>query len=398
MLETIFILFSAIIIAWAVGRRSHIRLRMRLEALLAVLAVLLAGAYILAKRMDGGLGAVTNLSDRFPWGLWIAADLCGIALAAGGFVLASVVHIGHIRRFEPLLRPTVLTAFIAYTLVAAILVIDLGRPYRFWHPLVMWQPHSVMFEITMCITLYSIALTLELAPALCERIGWHRLASALHEMTLPVVIVGAILSTLHQSSFGSLFLIVPQKLHALWYTPVLPVLFFLSAVCAGMAVVIVESHLCAVFLERELPAPLLIALGRLCGWVLWGYLALKVVDAWWRGAWHHLAAVPWLGALWLAEVIVCGAWPAWWLSRLKTDHPPRGVVTAATLVIGGVVLNRINVSWLALVPYTGWVYVPSWMEVVLTLALLLMGVMTFVAVCRFAPIFPEPTPTRTPPR
>lgn len=387
MLEVIFAGIAVAVLAWALGRRSGLRFRWRLELIALAAAVLVAGFYVVAKRFEVGLGGVTNLSDRFPWGLWIAFDLCGIALAAGGFVLAAAVHIFHIRRFEPVVRPVLLTSFLAYALVALVLVIDLGRPYRFWHPLIMWQPHSVMFEITMCISLYSLVLMVELSPALFEKMGKARLAQAARALAVPMVVAGVILSTLHQSSFGSLFLIIPHKLYPLWYTPFLPLLFLLSSISAGMAVVIAESRLAARLLGRSLPKELGLELGGVLGRFLWIYLAAKLLDAAWRNVWGDLLH-PWMGGLWAAELGLGVALPACLLRR-ASGHGGRGLLAASLLVMGGVILNRLNVCWLGLLPYTGAVYFPSWMEFASTAALGLAGVLAFLSLSRFLPIFPK---------
>jgi Ni/Fe-hydrogenase subunit HybB-like protein len=385
MLELIFGIGFAAILAWVVSRRSHLRLRVRLELLLGLLTLFVGAMYAIAKRIEGGLGAVTNLSDAVPWGLWITFDLCGVALAAGGFLIAATVHVLHLRRFEPILRPTVLTALIAYQLVAAVLVLDLGRPQRFWHPLIMWQPHSVMFEITLCLTLYTLVLAVEFLPAVLERLGRPQLAESLHRLAIPVVIAGVILSTLHQSSFGSLFLIIPQKLHPLWYTPALPVFFLISAACAGLAVVIIEA--------RVYPA-LRLELGRACQWVLWGYLALKVVDLAWRGGFRDIAQPAWLGVSWLMEVVGGALLPAVWFGRAWRRRTTRGLTAASLLVVGGVELPRANISWFALIPSHGVVYIPTWMEVVITAALASAGVLAFVAIAQLIPVFPGADPAQ----
>ena len=398
MLELAFLACFAAIVWWLVSSGSHLQLHLRLELLAALLALFVAACYIIAKRFEGGLGAVSHMSDRCPWGIWIGFDLCGVALAAGGFVLAGTVHVFHSRRFAPILRPAVLTALIAYQLVAAILVLDLGRPYRFWHPLVMWQPHSVMFEITLCLTLYTCVLVVEFGSVLAEWWGWRRAAATLHAIALPTVMLGVILSTLHQSSFGSLFLIVPEKLYPLWYTPWLPVLFLLSAVCAGIAAIVGESYLCAIFLRKHLAPALLADLGRVCGRVLWAYLAVKVADLSWRGAWPSLTGQPWLGASWMAEVALGVVLPALLLHRLPPLPPARRLLTACVLVMAGVVLNRLNVCWFGLIPYTGYVYVPSWMELTLTGAFVVLGVLVFVAVAQLLPVFPGPRPAAAPAR
>jgi hypothetical protein len=194
----------------------------------AVMAAALYAAYL---RFFHGLGAATNLSDRFPWGLWIGFDvLCGVGLAAGGFTLVATVHIFNIERYQPILRPAILTAFLGYLLVIVALLFDLGRSFRIWHALVMWNPRSVMFEVAWCVMLYTTVLMLEFIPVFFERFGWRKALRRIRAISVPLVIVGVILSTLHQSSLGSLYLIVPEKLHPLWYTPLLPVLFFISAI------------------------------------------------------------------------------------------------------------------------------------------------------------------------
>jgi len=389
MLELTFGIGFVGLLAWVVTQRSHLRLRVRLELVTVLLALFLGALYAIAKRVEGGLGAITHLSDQVPWGLWITFDLCGVALASGGFLIAATVHVLHLKRFEPILRPTVLTALIAYQLVAAVLVLDLGRPQRFWHPLIMWQHHSVMFEITLCLTLYTVVLMVEFLPAILERVGRPQLAEPLHRLAIPVVIAGVILSTLHQSSFGSLFLIMPQKLHPLWYTPWLPALFLVSAAAAGLAVVILESWLCSVFLQRQLPAVLIRELARACQWVLWGYVMLKVGDLAWRGRWMDFTKPTWLGVLWIVEVVGGVAVPAVWLGRAWRRRTARGLTGSAWLVIGGLALNRANISWFALIPAVGVVYVPSWMEVVITAALFVAGVAIFAAVSCLLPVFPR---------
>jgi len=228
-----------------------------------ILAGGVAGLYV---RFMYGLGAATNLSDQFPWGLWKGFNvLAGIGLGAGGFTIAATVHIFNLKRYKPVLRVALMTAFLGYSLMAVALAIDIGRPYRIWHPLFMWNEHSVLFEVAWCVMLYLMVLSLELAPAVCERFGWRRLLGWVRAISAPVVIFGVILSTLHQSSLGSLFLIVPQKLYPLWYTPILPVQFFISAVCAGLAMVIFASRQSNRALGKALAVPLVRGLARVLG-------------------------------------------------------------------------------------------------------------------------------------
>src|ERR1041385_7164351 len=239
----------------------------------------LAGLYSTYLRVMYGLGGSTNLSDKFPWGIWIGFDvMCGVGLAAGGFTLVAIVHIFNLEQYKPVLRPAVLTAFLGYTLVAVGLLYDLGRPDRLWHPLVMWNPHSVMFEVAWCVTLYSTVLFLEFIPVVFERFGWHRPMEWIHRISVPLMILGVLLSTLHQSSLGTLFLIVPEKLYPLWYTPILPLLFYISSIAAGLAMTIFESWHSSRAFGRALELPLLASIGRVLAVVMTVYLWIRFLD------------------------------------------------------------------------------------------------------------------------
>ena len=226
-------------------------------------AFLMAGFCATVLRFARGLGAATHLSDAFPWGLWVGFDvLCGVMLAAGGFTLTATVYIFHLEKFRPIIRPTVLTAFMGYLLVIVALFYDLGRGWFIWHAIIMWNPRSVMFEVAWCVMLYTTVLTLEFAPILFERLRLEKLLRIQHAIVIPLVILGVLLSTLHQSSLGSLYLIMPSKLYPLWYTPWLPVFFFLSAICVGLAMTIFESSLSSKHFGKQLELSLLRSLGR----------------------------------------------------------------------------------------------------------------------------------------
>jgi Ni/Fe-hydrogenase subunit HybB-like protein len=244
----------------AVAGRQAVRRLGFWPAVCGLILVLFAAVTVL--RFTRGLGAVTNLSDQFPWGLWVGFDvLCGVGLAAGGFTMAAAVYIFGLKRMHSIVRPSILTAYLGYTLVSVGLIIDLGKPWNIWHPLVMWNPHSVMFEVAWCVMLYSTVLTLEFSPVLFEKLGWQRPLKIVKKLTLPLVIAGVLLSIMHQSSLGSVFLIVPGKLHALWYSSALPIFFFVSAVSVGLSMVIFESYLSARILGHRLKSEVLQKLG-----------------------------------------------------------------------------------------------------------------------------------------
>src|SRR3954470_12871564 len=243
------------------------------------IVTMLLGVYATYVRFFHGLGASTNLSDQFPWGVWIGFDvLCGVMLAAGGFTLTAAVHILNIKRLHPIVRPTVLTAFLGYVLVCVALMFDLGRPYNIWHPLIMRNPHSVMFEVAYCVMLYTTVLSLEFAPIVLERFHLEKPLKVIKTVLIPLVILGVILSTLHQSSLGTLYLIMPTKLHPFWYSPLLPVFFFLSAICVGLAMTIFESTMTSKHFNRERKLPILQELGRVLMVVLSVYAVLRAED------------------------------------------------------------------------------------------------------------------------
>ena len=243
-----------------------------------------------------GLGASTNLSDQFPWGLWIGFDvMCGVMLAAGGFTLTAAVEIFNIKRWHSIMRPTILTAFMGYLLVCAALMYDLGLPWNIWHPLIMRNPHSVMFEVAYCVMLYTTVLALEFSPIVFERLKWNWALKAVRSVMIVFVILGVILSTLHQSSLGTLYLIMPNKLHPFWWSPLLPVFFYISAIAVGLAMIIFESSMSSKYFGRELELPILRDMGRVLVVVLAIYGILRFEDLYHRGV-LHLVFVPGLRA------------------------------------------------------------------------------------------------------
>ncbi|HYB72157.1 MAG TPA: Ni/Fe-hydrogenase cytochrome b subunit [Candidatus Sulfotelmatobacter sp.] len=354
----------------------------------AALAMLAAVAVM---RYTRGLGAVTNLSDRYPWGLWIGFDiLCGVGLAAGGFAITATVHLFHLRRFEPIVRPTVLTAFLGYLLVIVGLLFDLGQPWRIWHALVMWNPHSVMFEVAWCVMLYTTVLALEFSPVVFERFGLQTPRRILRAVTVPLVIVGVLLSTLHQSSLGSLYLIVPHKLHPLWYTPMLPVFFFVSAVAAGLAMVIVESRLSARAFGRHLEVDLLADLARVMLVVLGLYGVLRLEDLAGRGAFAYFSLASLEGRMFALEVLVGVVAPIVLLALPRVRRHGGGLYLSALLVVFGFMMHRLNVSLTGLEASAGVRYFPSWMEIAVSFGIVAAGFGLFALAVKHLPVFTGP--------
>jgi Ni/Fe-hydrogenase subunit HybB-like protein len=356
---------------------------------LVFLALMAAGFYGTLVRFAQGLGRSTNLNDQFPWGLWIGFDvLCGVMLAAGGFTLTAAVHIFNIKRLRPIVRPTILTAFLGYVLVCVALMYDLGRPYRIWHPLVMRNPHSVMFEVAYCVMLYTTVLSLEFSPIVLERFNLEKPLKIVRAALIPLVILGVILSTLHQSSLGTLYLIMPEKLHPLWYSPLLPVFFFISAIAVGLAMTIFESSLSAKYFGRQLELPILQELGRVLVVVLCVYGILRYEDLLHRGVLKLVLRPGYEMYLFWLEISLSLIFPLLLLSQKKVRTTASGLYLAAVLVVLGFITNRLNVSITGLESAAGMHYVPKWTEVAVTGAIIAAGFALFGFAAKYLPIFP----------
>ncbi|MHC4222719.1 MAG: NrfD/PsrC family molybdoenzyme membrane anchor subunit [Planctomycetota bacterium] len=341
-------------------------------------------------RYTQGLGAVTNLSDQFPWGLWVGFDLlCGVGLAAGGFVITAAVYIFNIRRFQPIVRATILTAFLGYLLVMVALIFDLGRPWNIWHPLVMWNPSSVMFEVAWCVMLYSTVLALEFSGMVFEKLKWNRALKVQKTLSVPLVILGVILSTLHQSSLGTLYLIAPGKLHVLWYTQLLPVLFFVSAISVGLAMVVVESRLSSRAFGRQLEMPLLAEVGRVLVAVLAVYGTIRVFDLFRRGALGDAFAFTYESWMFQIEFVVGLVLPFVLLHFTKVRQHGGRLYGCCLLVILGFIVNRLNVSITGFEAAQGGHYVPAWPEAFITLFLVALGFGAFGLAVRHFNVYPE---------
>ena len=348
-------------------------------------------------RFSKGLGAVTNLSDKFPWGLWIGFDLlCGVGLAAGAFTLTAVVHLFNLKKFEPIVRPTILTGFLGYIFVILALMFDLGQPWRIWHALIYWNPHSVMFEVAWCVMLYTTVLSLEFAPVVLERFGFHAPARLIHRLITPLVIAGVLLSTLHQSSLGTLYLIVPSKLHPLWYSQLLPLFFYISAIGAGIGMVILESYMSKRAFGRHLEMDLLepLARGMVVALGIYGLMRIQVIVR--NGSYADILSLTYEGKMFLLEFVLGVLLPVGLLAFRKLRTSPTWLVVGAFSAVLGFVVNRLNVSVTGMERASGIRYVPSVMEVIVSVGLIGIGMAAFALAVRYLKIFPEEKPAEEP--
>ncbi|HUL45028.1 MAG TPA: Ni/Fe-hydrogenase cytochrome b subunit [Bacteroidota bacterium] len=354
--------------------------------------ILAAGAVATIERFTRGLGESTHLTDQFPWGLWIGFDiLCGVGLAAGGFTLAAIVYVFNVKRFEPVVRPTILTAFLGYLLVIVGLMFDLGRPWQIWHAIIMWNHQSVMFEVAWCVMLYTTVLALEFAPVVLERFQMTRAMKILRTVSIPLIIVGVLLSTLHQSSLGSLYLIVPEKLYGLWYSSYMPLFFYVSAIAVGCAMVIFESCLSSRAFNRGLETHLLSELSRISMVMLAVYATMKIVDLADRSAFSLLFLPRPETYLYWLEITTGIILPIALFSFRKIRESRSGLFFGSTVVILGFIMNRMNISITAMQRWTGTSYFPSWMEIAVTLSIVTVGFIAFSMAAKYLPIFGEET-------
>lgn len=357
------------------------------------LVVLAAGAVAAAFRFLFGLGAATNLSDGYPWGLWISFDvLTGVALAAGGFTISATVYVFDLKRFEPLVRPAKLSAFVGYLMVVLGLFFDLGQPWRIWHPLIMWNPQSVLFEVSWCVMLYTSILGVDVLMMALEVWKKDRWVELLRSVYVLLVVAGLVLSTLHQSSLGALYLVLPQKMSDLWATKAVGPLFYASAVAAGLAVVILESLLTARAHRREPEMGLLSSLGKALAIALLVYFGMKVTDLYARGATVWRLDVAHL--LFYLELFGTVALPAALLAFREIRETRSGLSWSAGLAAFGVVLNRFNVSLTGYAGYRDFSYFPSIAELAITAALVVLAVMAFDLGARYLPVYGRPLGNR----
>jgi menaquinone reductase, integral membrane subunit len=381
--------------------------------LLLLGACVIGGLVAAIQVMLNGLN-VTGLSDQVPWGLWITHDLSAIALGAGAFTFSAAVYFFRIERLEPLARPAVFVGFLGYTSAMMALALDIGRPDRFWHPLVYWNVHSVLWEITWCVILYSTVLMLEFVPVLVESRyfdGWTRLrrfSHGLHKLTPVFALFGMALSLLHQSSLGATYGVLSGR--AIWFKPSMPIMFILSAIAGGMSLTLL-----ATMLTGRLRGKRLISLevqrevSRFIGYVLLGYLYIKLWD--WAATTYYSyspgiadalarlqATTPYTLTFWWWEIVLGGVIPAAILLYLPLRRNDRAVMVGLGLIVMAVVVNRWNVTLSGLVVPPEWSpgvignvvavsYSPTTIEVMVSVGILAYALMGFTLGVKYLPIY-----------
>ncbi len=379
--------------------------------ILLILAI--NGLIFLAIRFFWGLGAVTNLDNQNPWGIWIAIDVAvGVALAAGGFTTAALGHIMHQDKYEVVIRPALLTAMLGYTFAGFGVCVDLGRYYLIWHPILpsMWNGNSALFEVGMCIMIYVTVLYIEFLPIVTERfIGKVRLPGFLSALNNPIdrflkfldnkltkimfifIILGVVLSCLHQSSLGTVMVIAGPKMHPLWQTPILPLLFLLSAISVGFPMVIIESLIASRSFGLKPEIEVLSRLARMLGPLLGIYLAFKIGDIFIRETFIYFQEISLESIMFFIELLIGVIIPMRIFLSQKALRSPGWLFTGSILVVLGVVLNRINAFLIAYTPlYATKSYFPSIGEISVTLGLTAIAVLLYRIFVKIFPVISIP--------
>jgi len=366
-----------------------------------------AGAVAILARFIGGIGYVSNLTTARPWGIWIGIDVAsGVALAAGGFTTAFLAHVTGRHFYEPVVRPALLTAMLGYTFVVLGLMVDIGRSWAIWKPMIYWNFNSVLFEVAMCVMFYLNVLYIEFIPIVVEQFkGRVRLPGPLAGLNRVIefllvladkildkfiwvfIIAGVILSCMHQSSLGSLMLVAPTKLHPLWYTPILPLLFLVSAITVGYPMVVFETTLITSSMKLENEMDLLAPLARWTMILLGLYASLKIGDMVVRRTYVYLFDFNQQSNAFLLEMFLGIIVPWLMLVSEKVRRSRRLLFIASTMIVGGVLLNRVNVFVVGYKPPVSEAdYFPAMGEIIVTVGLVSALMLLYRLLVTYLPV------------
>jgi Ni/Fe-hydrogenase subunit HybB-like protein len=360
--------------------------------------IILVGVVLIIIRFTFGLSSITNLNQDFPWGIWIGFDVVtGVAFAGGAYVITFMVYILRLEKYHPIVRITVLNGFLAYLFYAGALLLDLGRPWNVINPIIgnSFGVSSVMFLVAWHFMLYMLAEFIEFSPAIAEWIGWKRIRKYLGSLTLATVIFGITLSTLHQSGLGALFLMAKSKIHPLWYSEFIPILFFVSSIFAGLSMVILEGSISQKVFKHRMSDTLksshddiVLGLAKICAGAMFVYLFLKLLVFIHENNWIHLNT-PW-GYWFLVEVGLFVLLPLRLYTYAVMHKNVSVVKTASILTLVGILLNRLNISVIAYNWQVADRYIPTWMEIEVTLTVVFVEILVLRWIVNRLPILSDP--------
>jgi Ni/Fe-hydrogenase subunit HybB-like protein len=396
------------------------------KSFFVLLLVVAVGFFFVGVRYVKGIGAVSNMSDGYPWGIWITYDVAtGTAIACGGYAVAILVYIRNRMQYHPLIRSAILTSMFGYGLAGFSVMVDLGRPwnsYNFFIPS-KWQANSAMFEVALCVMAYSTVLIIEFIPAILttiETTKWERarmfrdwlhpriapdadkmldklelvrvgaawLKPRLNKVLIFFIVLGITLPTMHQSSLGSLLLIASTKLHPLWHTGFLPLLFLINCVFIGYAIAILESIISCYSFKRPYEVNELSGLAALIPWVTVIWLTVVVGDLVSRGQVSAALSMDFYSRFFLLEFSLVGIGSAILFSKQKR-HSPRWLFVSAALIVLGGALYRFNVYLIGFNPGKGWRYFPSFAEIMITVGIVALEILGYKVFVKLFPVLPS---------
>ena len=361
------------------------------------LPVMITGLVLVIIRFVNGIGAVSNVSQEIPWGLWKGFNVVtGVAFAGGAYVLTFIVYVLKIDKFHSIVRVTVLNGFLAYVFYAGALVLDLGKPWNIFNPIIgnNFGANSVLFLVSWHFLLYIFAQLIEFSPAVAEWLGTRKAHRILSALTIGAVIFGITLSTLHQSGLGALFLMAKEKIHPLWYSEFIPILFLVSSIFAGLSMVIFEGSISErVFADqisqkdKKDRKDMVQILSRICAYAMFVYLFMQLLVFAHGHRWSYINSP--MGYWFLFEIIGFVVLPM--LLFIQSFRKVNITLTrvAAILTIIGIILNRLNVSVIAFRWDSAVHYIPSWMEIVVSLAIIFTEIWIFRWVIQRMPVLRE---------
>ena len=342
-------------------------------------------------RFATGIATIANINQAYPWGWWVAFDmLTRIALGGVGFTIAAAGEIFNVRGLRHLVRPALLMGLLWYLTYAAVLMVELGRPWMVWLVFLSWAPTSAMYEVALCAVAYTTVLVLEFSPLVFAKLGWHAPVRRINSVYLLIVVTGVSLSSLHQSSLGTLLLLLPTKVHPLWHSELLPVFFLFSAILAGPALMLIEHPLATHFLRLQPRLDALRSLGRGLTVLVAGYLVLRLGDVLYRGAADTALSFGFEARWFWLEILVGLVLPLAILLVPDIDRSKWGLCAAGACVIAGIVLNRLNAAVITMKVHSWETYRPASTEVLISAGALAAMVLAYAWLVRWLPIHTEP--------
>jgi Ni/Fe-hydrogenase subunit HybB-like protein len=355
-----------------------------------LLLLTLVGVALAVYRLAVGLGPTTNMSDDYPWGIWITIDIFVIPAAGAAFTTALITYFLHRQRYHEIIRPAILIGLLGYSVVGLLLIMDIGRWHQAYNVFVppYINIHSFLWEIALCVTLYTLVLVAENAPTYLERWNLHSPIRIVTMGILAIAGAGIVLSTLHQSSIGSMFLIMEHKLHPLWWTPALPLFYFVQAVFGGLATAVVVTYVTWAGLDLTIDETLVVRIGKVLRVMLLVYLGLRAVDTLAAGELDMMFSSGMFSLLVWAEIIIGVVAP---LVILFSNYAKsaEGVFIAGVFILTGLLLDRLVISGLGLAVPTADTYVPHWMEVMISVGFISGALLVYGATTRYFDLFPR---------